>query len=503
MKKKLLCGALALIMAFSALPLSACKKEPNNLQNQDQGQNQGGQGNQGNQGNQGSQGNQGDQGGQGDQGNQGGQGDQGGQGGESEPKEILPGTVITDEATKRAFFRALSTKEIDFSYSLSASEEEEIDERSEKTFKAEGAVEYSEGKLSFDLFASIKSEEPLFFAAFLRDGKAYTAEGALEGEFDAGEIKKSLKDEDDPVYLTEHSLKEVEPYLKEQVCYRLLCNLPSLFEGTLTKTEGGYSLRCDLLSEAKTIFSDMKAFASVIDRNPQETLGVLYRHDFLKKYLSRLFEGITGEELYTALQKFLPEEISETLPEPNKNSTALSYGEKLLTSGAFFSELFKEREGLEEFKTFSEVPLDKMIAFLTGEETSDWKLAEFLEDFETEFEKKIVETAATLLGIEGEISEENIELSVEFSFGDEKELLGFSADGRAAGKITPIEEPEEEQEKKDEGAESGASEASASGEDERNFFVSFKVEAVCGPSEIFSLSGAKVKGEEGTKTLRK
>ena len=441
MNKKFLCGILACVMAFgSMLPMAACKDKPEQEQGGTQG---GGQG--------------GNQGGNNQGGNQGGNNQGGGE--NKDPSDIQPGTVITDPNFKSELYNSLSETQIGgFTYSASAnlSVTGEAMEQTQKIV-SEGAIVVKDGKVQADVSAYVSGsdgEEPVnqYMLLFLRDETAYRAAGDWESEdgVDFSAIKAQLKDKTEPIVLLKDELDGgFEELVETPALIKMIKNVPSLFNGVVTKTEGGYSLEFDIVSAVDSVFDGLTSIVSAIEETANMTLGNLFGHSVFKTTLEKLLHGITAEELKDVAEKFLPEEVAESLPEPAENATAISYAESLLRSGSFYKALTQEGDAWTEWKTFAEVPLEGLISLFTGSEFSfgELKLQEMLKEYKKKWTSEAVALCMNLLGLdEGEISDENINLSFGFDFDNDKKLLGFSLDALLAGSRTlPPEEQEPEE----------------------------------------------------------
>ena len=464
MMKKFLSGLLACSLALSlALPIAGCKPKEDvnkgNDQNQEQQNgNQGGQGNQGNQGNQGSQGDQGSQGGQGNQGYQGSQGGQGGQsGGEGkEETPIAPGTVITDNAVKGEFYDALSTSELN-GFHYSASVGFDVTSQGETTTRKivmEGAVMLSGDELGADLYLSHSAESEEagdgYFLCFVRGNTLYTASGEWdkEGEVDFNALKEQLKAEKNRLLL--ERTQDDQGYVqlaKSQTVYKILKNMPAIFDGVLTKTEGGYTLSFDVGKSVGTFLQGLRPLAEAFDKNHDLSIGGLFKEESVKTLLETLFKGVTAEELVATIKPVLPETLAAALPKPVKAQKASDYADGLLRSGAFYQELTKEKEGFEKWKTFAEMPLKELLGLLTGSEfTFEPSATERFDEFVSTLKTSLINTLFDFAGIdEGKLSDEMLQVSMTFAFDEEKHLLGFSADALAEGSKTAAQ-PQEGQE---------------------------------------------------------
>ena len=434
MNKKFLCGILACMMAFgSVFPMAACKDK--DKAEQEPGGNQG-------------------------ENNQGGNN----LGGENnKPSEdIKPGTVITDANVKTELYNSLSDTQIGgFTYSASANLSLTGDELEQaQKIVAEGAIVVKDGKVQADVCAYVSGldgEDAVnqYMLLFLRDKTAYMASGDWEGEdgVDFSALKAQLKDKEEPLVLSKDELDgDLGELVKTPALIKMIKNVPSLFDGVVTKTEGGYSLEFDIVSAVDSLFDGLTSLAAAVEETANMTLGNLFGHNVFKTTLEKLLHGITAAELKEIAEKFLPEEVAQSLPEPAQNATAISYAEGLLRSGSFYKALTQENEQWSEWKTFAEIPLEGLVSLLTGSEFSfgELKLQEMLKEYKKKWTSEAVALCMGLLGLdEGELSGENINLSFGFDFDDDKKLLGFSVDALLEGSRTlpPEEEksPEEGQ----------------------------------------------------------
>lgn len=478
MNKKFLCGALACMMAFSSVfALAACK----------------------------------DKGPQGNTGNNGG-GSMGGNG-----TTIKPGTVITDESIKTDLYGTLSQSELKgFTYSASATLGVTMGGSAQtQKIVAEGAALITDTAVEVDVFAyfdgvSGEDKESQYMLFFLRDGATYVAMGdwSEEGEVDFAKLKTQLKAEKDPLVLGKEEFDSAGAGLMTSpAALKMVKNLPSLFDGVVTKTEGGYALKFGVLDAVKSLFDGVGSLATAIDANAQITLSGLFGQPFLKTTLGKLLSGITAKEFVDTIKPMLPEEIAKALPEAT-TGTAVAYVEGLLRSGAFYKALTGDGDEWKEWQTFAEVPLASIASIFTGEEVSfgDLKLKEMLDDLEENFEEQLV---SMLLGLiqpdEGELSDENIDLMVSFSFDEDKKLLGFSIDGLVTGSRTlgSKEQPEEgekgEQEDNQE-SELPSPTAKTKSDNTATARGTVKIEAACvSAPELYDLVGCKYYTEDGGK----
>ena len=495
MNKKFLCGILACAMAIGSLfPMAACKEKPE----------QGLGGNSGNGGNGGNSGNGGN-----NNGNNGGTGENNG-------SVIEPGTVITDQTVKSALYDSLSKAELSgFTYSASANLSVTAGQATQaQKLVAEGSVLLSDEKISADVCAYVtgsdgEDEISQYMLLFVRSGRAYTANGDWHGEgsVNVPALKAQLKATEDPIVLNKDDLSgAVSSVLKTPAVMKVMKNLPSLFDGVITKTEGGYSLEFDVLAAVGNILDGVGTLAAAVDANHNMTLGGLYGQAFIKNTLNKLFNGITAEELLEMVKTYLPKEIFEALPEAAANATAASYIEGLLRSGSFYTALTGGGEEWKDWKTFAEVPLTAIAGLFTGGEFDfgEIKLQEMVEEFKEKLEFRLVSMMLEMLSLgEGTVSDENIDLTVGFSFDDDKKLLGFSLDGLTTGTLTPAPEEsgEEDGEEGDEAAPT-VQEAESDGKKVARGTIKLEAASASAP-ELFDLSGCKYYTEDGgTATIK-
>ena len=475
MNKKWISGLLACVMAFGTVfPLSACKDKPE----QEQGGSQGGQNNPGS----------------GSNNNQNG-------------GEIKPGTVITDQSMKSELYNALAQTELGgFTYSASATLT--VGEAAQK-FLAEGAATVKDGKISGDVCAYTSSEDGnLYMLIFLRDESIFTVSGEENGEdgVSFSRLKAQLKATENPLVLTKSEPGgEAEELLKTPAIVKLVKNLPSLFDGVVTKTEGGFSLEFDMIEAVEGLFDGLMTVAAVIDETAQITLGNLFGQPFLKTTFEKLLNGITATELKEALKKVLPDEIFQSLPEAQQTTTAYAYVEGLLRSGTFYQALTQEDDAWAEYKTFAEVPLEGLMGILTGEEFSfgEMKLVKMLQDLKEHFKTEAVSFLMSLIELdEGELENEELLFTLGFEFDGDKKLLGFSVDALAAGSRTVTENENETESVPGEG-ETTARFARAP-EKKIDVRGTVKIEAtIVSSPELLDLTGCKYYTENGgTETIK-
>lgn len=469
MMKKFLSGLLACAMALGiALPVAGCK--PQEDVNKDNGQNQ----EQQNGGGQGGGQNSGQGEGQGDKGEQNG-GDEGKD--KDKDKPLAPGTVITDNAVKGEFYNALSESELSgFHYSLSASlEVEKAGETSARKISAEGAIMLSNEDFGADLYLSEENDAEeagkSYFLCFVRGENLYTVSGEWEkeGEVDFNALKEQLKAEKNRLLLNrEEDVGQYVSLAKSKTVYKILKNMPAVFEGVLTKTEGGYTLSFDVGKSVGGFLKSLRPLAELFDQNHELSVGGLFKEESVKTLLETLLKGVTAEELVETVKPMLPETLAAALPKPAKAQKASDYADGLLRSGSFYQELTKENEGFEKWKTFAEMPLKELFGILTGSElTFEPKMVERFDEFTETLKTSLIDTLFKFAGVEeGELSDEMLQISMTFSFDEEKHLLGFSADALAGGNKTEAQQQEGEgQEQEDSQGQQGENQEGSQGQE--------------------------------------
>ncbi len=364
---------------------------------------------------------------------------------------IEPGTVITDEKTMTDIYNALSEAKLGgFTYSASANlSVTEGNNTQVQKIMAEGAIAHSDSTVQADVFSYLTSsdskEDGGRYMFFLRDAAAYSAFAKGEGKEEDrySELKTQLKAKEDPLMLEKIDLGGFGA-LQTTTVMKLAQNVSSLFEGVITKTEGGFSLKYDVMTAAKKFLEGAEPLGAAVDENQEITLGGLFSQKYLKDTLDKLLKGITAKELLSVANGYLPAEITEALPEATEGQTAMSYVEGLLRSGAFYKALAGEEEPWSQWKTFSEVPLTGVIGGFTGEEFTfgDVKLKEEIGKLKEELESMLTSYFLELIGLnEGELKDEDIDLTLGFEFDNDKKLLGFSLDGLITGSRT-VTQPE-------------------------------------------------------------
>ena len=368
---------------------------------------------------------------------------------------IEPGTVITDEELKTNIYNALSEAKLGgFTYSASAnlSVKEGENEQAQKIV-AEGTVLISNSEVQADVFsyaAGTDGEEEVkqYMLYFVRGDAVYSAQGGWnkEGEVRFSELKSRLKAED-PVVLGKETLGGAATEMLEMpAAVKIMKNIPALFDGVITKTEGGFSLKYDVMSAVGRLLEGVSALAGAIDGDGAMTFGGLFEQTFIKTTLEKLLKGVTAKEIVQLASNYLPNAVAEALPEAADNVTAIAYLENVLRSGAFYTALTGEEDAWSEFKTFSEVPLAKVIGIITGGEFSfeGMGLKDMVDDIKDGLAEDLVSMLLGMLELDdGELSDASFDLSLGFEFDDDKKLLGFSIDGLATGAKTVDAEEEE------------------------------------------------------------
>lgn len=397
---------------------------------------------------------------------------------------IAPGTVITDETIKNSVLSSLadaSPEGYTFtgSLELAATQSEKTDTQK---IQLEGAARFGK-TVQADAYLSIDGDGLLYVLGFLRDDAFYAASGEVEGKtVDFTALKAQLKAKEDPIVLEKAETGPLQTILSAPAAIKLARNIATFAEGTLTKTEGGYSLSVDLVKGADALFSGAEQLADAIDKTPAMTLTSLFSQKLIDDTLTKLLGGVTAKEL-SALAQFLPEEVSGILPEFG-NGSAKDYLLGLLRSGSFYTALAGEGEPWQNYQTFGEVPLSELVGAISGGEAdlSTLGLKKIVQDFRSGWKDKLAALVCDLLSIEGEVSGGEVGLLLEFSFDNEKKPIGFSADAFVAGKIAAQTE------------ELPAAEGTA----QNSMRATLKLSATCASSpELFDLAGCKyTDGEE-------
>lgn len=417
---------------------------------------------------------------------------------------IEPGTVITDETVKKSIFSALSeakTEGLTYSASLNISATTGTASDSQK-ISLEGAIRMDES-VEGDAYISIDgSDGLLYFLGFLRESGAYCAMGEAEGKtVDFSALKTQLKAEQDPIVLEKAEAGVLPGILAAPATVKILKNATSLIDGVITKTEGGYSLSFDLVEGAGDLLEGAQAVADAIDKTAEMTLTGFFSQKFVDDTLTTLLNGVTAEEL-SGFFELLPEKAQSLLPAPGKE-TAKEYLLGLLRSGSFYASAVGEGEPWSSYKTFGEVPLAQLLSFVTdGDvELGSLKLKEMLSELTDSLQNKIVSLFIDLISIEGTVTDEELELSVTFSFDDNKKLLGLALDALAGGNVT--ENAEEQQ------PDGGTTPENGSGDEMKTaaapmtkVHFALKMNMTCTQSpELFDLKGCKFEGENGAGTI--
>ncbi len=419
-------------------------------------------------------------------------------------QSIKPGTVITDATLKSSVFAALAEAQpegLAYSGGLTLSFTQGT-ETTEQKLSLEGTAHLGKS-VAGDLCLSLENEEGLMYLlGFLREDGTYGAMGEAEGKtVDFAALKAQLKAENDPLILEKGEASPAQSVFSTPAVVKMLKNLTSLVDGTVTKTEGGYSLSFDLIKGTSALLDGAKTVAEVIDNTADITLTGLFSQKFFDDTLTSLLKGISAKEL-SALFPLLPEGWQTTLPEPG-NGTAKEYLSELLRSGAFYSSVVGEGEPWTNYRTFGEVPLAEVVSFLTDGETdlASLRLKQMIEDLKGSLENKLVTLLFDSFGFGGTVTGENVDLAVEFSFDDEKKLLGIAIDALAEGNVSEnAEQPQPDGGTQPE--DGNGDEMSTAAEPAQKVRCTLKLNAACVQApELFDLSGCKYEGENGTVTI--
>ena len=417
---------------------------------------------------------------------------------------IKPGTVITDEKVTGSLFSALSKAELTgltYSGSVDLSVAEGTT-TTEQKISLEGALRLGES-MEGDAYLSISGEGGLLYLlGFLRDGGAYYTMGEAEGKtVDFSALKTQLKAQSDPLLLEKAEAGVVQSIFAAPATVKLLKNAASLFSGVITKTEGGYSLVYDIAEGAAGLLAGAQEVAGAIEETAELTLSGLFSQKFVDDTLTTLLNGITAKELEGFIE-LLPEEIAQNLP-ARANGTAKEYLLGLLRSGEFYTSVVGEGEPWSDYRTFGEIPLAEIVSFLTGGEVdlSTLKLKDMLKDLVDNLENKVVSLLLPFVDLEGGVENESLDLSLTFSFDDDKKLLGFSLDALAEGNVT--EAPQEQQPDGGTQPEDGNGDAMTAAAPVTKVHFSAKLNTTCAQSpELFDLKGCKYQGENGAVTIK-
>ncbi len=478
MKKKILSFALSGMLAITAaFGLAACKP-----QNGTGGTNNNG----GNSGNGGT--------------------NNGGNSNTNSGQTIAPGTVITDETLKNSVFSALAEAEIEgFSYSggLTISATQGADTTTQ-TVELEGAAVFGEN-VQADVCLSVESDDGLLYLlGFLRADGLYSATGEEESdEVDFTALKTQLKAETDPLILEKNETGPLQSILAAPATVKLVKNMTSLVDGVVTKTEGGYSLSFDLVSGVTNLLKGAGAVADAIDNTADLTLSALFSQKFVDDTLSSLLNGITAAELKDFIE-LLPQEMQTVLPQP-QSGTAKDYLLGLLRSGSFYTEVAGEGEPWTNYRTFGEVPLATLVSAVSGGEIdlASVKLKEMLENFGSTLENQIVSLLAEIISVDGTVTEENVDLSVSFSFDENKKLLGIALDALAEGNVSPAAEEQPQPDGGHSPEDGNGDEMNVAAESGAKVRFGLKLSATCAQSpELFDLKGCKYRGDEGPVAIK-
>lgn len=485
MKKKLLSLALSGMLALSAaFGLAACKPQQGGNTGNNSGNGTTNNGNSNNNGNTNNNGN------SNNNTNNNGNG-------------IKPGTVITDETVKNSIFSALTSAETEgivYSGSVDISLVDGTQTSAQK-LSLEGALLFDES-VSGDVCLSIEGDEGLLYLlGFLREDGFYQTMGEAEGEtVDFSALKAQLKGTD-PIILEKGDTGVTQTILSSPATMKLAKNLASLVDGTVTKTEGGYSLSFDLVDGVEDLLERAATLAETIDNTAAMTLTGLFSQKFLDDTLTNLLKGISAKEL-AGLIALLPEELQTALPAAG-NETAKDYLTGLLRSGSFYTALAGEGEPWTNYQTFGAVPLAELVSLLTdGElELGTLKLKDIVQEFAEGLENRIVSLLLDLISIEGTSSEEDVELSFTFSFDEDKKLLGFAVDALAEGNV--VAEGEEQQPDGGTQPEDGNGDQMTAAQTLPKAHFGLKLSATCAQSpELYDLKGCKYEGADGPVTIQ-
>ncbi len=416
---------------------------------------------------------------------------------------IKPGTVITDEKVTGSLFSALSQAELTgLTYSgsvdLSATEGTTT---SEQKITLEGALRLGKS-VEGDAYLSLSSEDGLsYLLGFLREN-AYYATGEAEGKtVDFSALKTQLKAQNDPLLLEQAEAGIVQNLFAVPATVKLLKNATSLFSGVVTKTEGGYSLTYDIAEGAANLLKGVQEVAEAIDETVEMTLTGFFNQKFVDDALTKLLNGITAKELEGFIE-LLPEDIAKNLPDA-QSGTAKDYLLGLLRSGSFYTSIVGEGEPWSNYQTFGEAPLSAIVSLLTDGEVdlSTLKLKDMVKDLMENLESKIVSLLLPYVNWEGTVENESLDLSLTFSFDDDKKLLGLSLDALAEGNVT--EAPQEQQPDGGTQPEDGNGDTMTAAAAAKKVHFTAKLNATCAQSpELFDLKGCKYRGENGAVTIK-
>lgn len=485
MNKKILSLALSGMLAVSAVfGLAACRpQEGGNMGGVNEGGNGGNGGNAGNTGGNGS--------------------------------GIKPGTVISDEEVKNAVFSALAEAELE-GLTYAGSVDLSVTQGQKTTVQKiglEGTALMDEG-LSGDLCLSLEGDEGLaYLLGFLRKDGVYYTTGEAEGDtVDFSALKAQLK-ADDPTVLERGEAGVSQGLFSAPAAAKLVKNLAVLAGGIVTKTEGGYSLSFDLVEGAGSLLEGAIGVAETIEKTASMTVTGLFSQKFVDETLTTLLDGVTAKELadFVAL---LPEELQTALPKP-ESGTAKEYLTGLLRSGSFYTALAGDGEPWTKYRTFGEVTLADAVSLLTGGETElgSLKLKEMLQEVADGLENRIVSLLLDTISVEGQVTEESAELTVTFSFDEDKKLLGLAIDALATGNVTPSaeEQPDGGTQPEDGSGDGTTATAETPGAPETpeapgtsaaKVRFGLKMSATCTQSaELFDLTGCRYQGENGPVTI--
>ncbi len=420
---------------------------------------------------------------------------------------IEPGTVITDETVRGDLLGTLSKTEVKgLSYSGSAGMKlTSADEAQEYRLVVEGGARLSETPQA-DAFVSFAYPDDTDMAHgysvyFVRGDDLYAAAQAAEDDkADFGAFKKALKSE--PIVLDREEAQGIPALITSPAALKLLRNVGTLFDGVVTKTEGGYSLSYDIFAGADTLLAGAEALLEGVEKDVNMTLTALFAHPFVSGTLTKLLDGITAKELYAFAEKF-PGEIVAFLPEAD-NGSAQDYVNGLLRSGEFFETLSGGDEAWGDFRTLGEVPVGKLVELISGGETdlASLGLKDMVHTIRTTLKREIVSTVLSLFGMESEPSAETMELAVTLSFDEEKRLLGFAIEASAEADLDAGEKQPDGGTTPEDGQGDEVQSAAAEAEKGMHMRATVKLSAACMNSpELFDLKGCKYRTDSGTQTI--
>lgn len=418
-----------------------------------------------------------------------------------------PGTVITDETVRGSLLDGIAqaqTEGISFSaglgITLTAGEE-----TMKQEIALEGAARLSDG-VEADVFARARMESGEERAlqsllCFVRKEATYSVSVEQEDEetsFSA--LKEQLKGED-PIVLEKG--EAASPLYTAPAAGKMLKNLAALLGGVAVKTEGGYTLTFDLVKGLGGLIDGAAELLGSLEQNAEMTVTALFSQPFISGTLPKLFNGITAKELYETL-KLLPEDVLALFPAAEGGS-AEDYIKGLLRSGSFYEKATNKEGVFAEYKTFGEVPVKKLLDEIGGTEFLQ-ELTPFVTGLRTNLGHALVSLLLPVFSLEGDAQNENIALSAQFSFDNEKKLIGLSLDALAEGDIVQGErQPDGGTEEEDGGGDEMAllaGEAEGAEEQKQRLSVSLKLAAAFTESpELFDLKGCKYRSGDGEQTI--